>query len=96
MINKNLFLFAKVLPKAENFQDAKVALLNIIEKTRKEEGCLQFHLHDDEQYLYLYEEWINENALMLHYEQTYTKDVFRKYESWLSKAVEVNKMYLSS
>jgi len=96
MINKNLFLFAKVLPKAENFQKAKEALLNIIEKTRKEEGCLQFHLHDDEQYLYLYEEWINEQALILHYEQAYTKEVFTKYESCLAKEVEVNKMYLSS
>jgi len=92
MSKKNLFLIAKVLPKDEHFEDAKVALLDIIEQTLEEDGCIQFELYDDKKNLYLYEEWIDESALAQHYEEPYTKVVFDKYQKWLAKPVEVMKM----
>jgi len=92
MTNKNLFLIAKVIPKVEHFEDAKNALLDIIEQTLQEEGCIQFELYDDKKHLYLYEEWINESSLAQHYEEPYTKVVFDKYQKWLAKPVQVMKM----
>ncbi|NQY93130.1 MAG: antibiotic biosynthesis monooxygenase, partial [Campylobacteraceae bacterium] len=90
------FLIAKVLPKTEHFEDAKTALLDIIEQTLQEDGCIQFELYDDKKYLYLYEESIDENALSKHYEEPYTKVVFDKYQKWLLEPVEVMKMEKSS
>jgi len=92
MTKKNLFLIAKVFPKAEHFKDAKNALLDIIEQTLEEDGCIQFELYDDKKNLYLYEEWIDEAALAQHYEEPYTKVVFDKYQKWLAALVEVMKM----
>jgi len=96
MTKKNLFLIAKVFPKAEHFKDAKNALLDIIEQTLQEQGCIQFELYDDKKHLYLYEEWINESALAQHYEEPYTKVVFDKYQTWLAQPVEVMKMQKSN
>ncbi len=96
MTKKNLFLIAKVLPKREHFEDAKNALLDIIEQTLQEDGCIQFELYDDKKHLYLYEEWIDESALAQHYEEPYTKVVFDKYQKWLAQPVEVMKMEKST
>ena len=96
MIKKNLFLIAKVLPKPEHFQDAKNALLDIVEQTLQEDGCIQFELYDDKKYLYLYEEWIDEDALAQHYDEPYTKVVFDKYQQWLLEPVEIMKMSKST
>ena len=96
MTKKNLFLIAKVNPKPKHFEDAKTALLDIIEQTLQEDGCIQFELYDDKKYLYLYEEWIDESALAQHYEEPYTKVVFDKYQKWLLEPVEVMKMEKSS
>lgn len=76
----------KNLPKSELlnttiFKKCKNALLNIIESTKKEEGCIKFYLHDDGKNLYLYKEWLNELSLDEHYEKLYTKEVFEKYET---------------
>ncbi len=92
MLNKNLFIFAIISPKEKYFKSAKKALLNIIEATKEEEGCIQFELHEDRTYLYLYEEWKDKASLDTHYEKEYTKKVFKKYENWLLKPVEVIKM----
>ena len=92
MNNKNLFIFAKISPKEEYFKSAKNALLNILEPTQKETGCLGFTLHDDTQHLYLYEEWTNQSSLDEHHLKSYTKEVFEKYQGWLIEPVEVIKM----
>ena len=95
MKNKSLFLFATISPKDEYFVKAKEALLNMIEDTRKEEGCKKFDLHDDGKQLYLYEEWLDELSLHQHHEKEYTKEVFEKYKTWLKKPTEIVKMFKS-
>jgi quinol monooxygenase YgiN len=94
MPQESLFVFAKIYPKSEFFGNAKAAILNIVEQTRLEAGCLQFELHEDHEqnYLFLYEEWESEIALESHYQQTYTSEVFESYKEWLASPVEVVKM----
>ncbi|NCT40693.1 MAG: antibiotic biosynthesis monooxygenase [Alphaproteobacteria bacterium] len=94
----HLYLFAKITPKAEHLDDARTAIQGIIAQTVAEEGCIQFHLHDglDDGCLYLYEEWVNEDALAHHYDQPYTKAVFESYKEWLAAPVEGHKMRLAS
>ncbi len=94
MSGNSLFVFARISPKDENFEDAKKAILNILQETRAEPGCRQFELHenDEERSLFLYEEWENESALEAHYLKPYTAQVFEQYKQWLAAPVEVVKM----
>ena len=94
MSGNSLFVFARISPKEENFEDAKSAILNILQQTQDEPGCRQFELHENdvERSLFLYEEWESESALEEHYQKPYTAQVFEKYKQWLAAPVEVVKM----
>ncbi len=98
MTQNSLFLFAKISPKAEYFSNAKNAVLAIVEQTRSEDGCKQFELHEGELdgCLYLYEEWSGESELITHHNKSYTKSVFKSYEAWLKKPIEIAKMRKAS
>jgi len=94
MSEHSLFVFAKISPKHEHFEDAKQAILNILQQTREEPGCYQFELHENqaEKSLFLYEEWANKSSLEEHYHKPYTSEVFENYEKWLDTPVDVIKM----
>ncbi len=87
-------VFTTITPKEEYFESAKTAILSILEDTRNETGCIQFDVHTntDETELFLYEQWVNESALQLHYLQDYTQKVFVAYETWLAKPVDITAM----
>ncbi|MGQ8365840.1 putative quinol monooxygenase [Glaciecola sp. 1036] len=89
-----MFVFATITPKKQFFENAKQAILGILDQTRDEPGCIQFELHEnsEEGKLFLYEQWQDENALTLHYQQPYTAHVFEQYEQWLQIPVDVVKM----
>lgn len=94
MSQSSLFVFAKITPKNEHFSKARQAIINILELTREEPGCRQFHLHEGiaDKILFLYEEWENELALEEHYRKPYTAAVFERYQEWLAAPVEITKM----
>ena len=94
MSENGLFVFARTSPKHEHFEDAKQAILNILQKTREEPGCRQFELHENhsEKTLFLYEEWENEASLEEHYQKPYTSEVFEYYKEWLAAPVDIVKM----
>lgn len=94
MSEKGLFIFAKIIPKHEHFEDAKQAILSIIQQTREEPGCRQFELHENhsQHCLYLYEEWESESSLEEHYQKPYTSEVFESYKQWLAAPVDIEKM----
>ncbi len=92
----HLFLIAKITPKSAFYAQAKAALESILPATHEEEGCIQFHMHEGigeaAGSFFLYEEWCDEAALALHYEQDYTKAVFASYQEWLAQAPVISKM----
>lgn len=96
MSKNSIFVFARISPKDENFEEARNAILNILQKTREEPGCRQFELHenenDDKKCLFLYEEWESDSALEEHYLKPYTSQVFENYKQWLAEPVEIVKM----
>ena len=94
MSENSLFVFARIAPKGEHYEDAKNAILSILQQTRAEPGCRQFELHENvaEKNLFLYEEWASEHALEEHYLKPYTSQVFESYKAWLSEPVDVVKM----
>ncbi|WDE08715.1 antibiotic biosynthesis monooxygenase [Thalassomonas viridans] len=94
MSGNSLFVFAKIHPKNEHFEEAKQAIINILKLTREEPGCRQFELHENAtgKSLFLYEEWENELALEEHYKKPYTAAVFENYQAWLAAPVDITKM----
>ncbi|KIC39568.1 putative quinol monooxygenase [Leisingera sp. ANG-M7] len=87
-------LVAKITPKQEHMQDVRQSLLDILEPTRAEPGCLKFLLAEgrDGDCFYLDEEWASDDALAAHYAADYITPVFAKYEAWLAAPVEIHKM----
>ena len=92
-MNEHVFIIAKVTPKPEYFTVAKEAIEEIIPQTRNESGCISFILHGDGVgNLYLYEEWVNDQALALHHGMPYTKAVFESYIGWLATPPKITKL----
>ncbi len=86
-----LNIIAHITPHPEYLDAAKRAILEIIEPTRAEPGCLTFRLSEDAENgtLHLYEEWRDEEALAAHHEQSYTQGVFEAYKSWLAEEPQI-------
>ncbi len=91
-----LCLVAFITPKQEFYQTAKQAIVDILEVTRAEAGCITFWLHEnqEENQLCLYEQFTSQEALDEHYAKPYIKPVFEAYEAWLEKPVEITKLKL--
>ncbi|MFM2483588.1 putative quinol monooxygenase [Celerinatantimonas yamalensis] len=91
MLNKHLFVMAKITPKAAFFEAAKIALLSLVGATRNEVDCIQFEIHVSPcgQFIYLYEEWTDQAALNNHHQEKQTKAVAQKIEHWLAAPTEV-------
>ncbi len=90
-----LFLFATIRPKPEHFQDARAALDALIPETLREPGCHMFAAFEsasEEGVLHLFEHFDDQAALDAHYAQPYTRDVFARYENWLSGPVEITRI----
>jgi quinol monooxygenase YgiN len=94
MSKNSLFVFAKISPKGEYFKNAKQAITRIIAQTQEESGCLQFEVHENEEQdtLFLYEEWRSADDLKEHHEKSYTQEIFENYKEWLAQPVEITKM----
>lgn len=83
-----LTYFATIAIKPEHFEEAIVAVQNIVARTRQEKGCHQFDLYADatKNQLFIMEKWDDQAALDFHYAQDYTRAVFASYEDWLVTA----------
>jgi quinol monooxygenase YgiN len=65
---------AKVVAKRECLETVKAELLKLIAPTRKEEGCLEYILHQDNQdpaLFIFYENWSSEACLTRHMESAH-------------------------
>jgi len=94
MSDSNTFVFAKITPKKEHFEQAKDELLGILEATRNEDGCIQFDLFmsDCGRYIHIFEEWQSKAALDNHHQEEHTQLVAQKFEHWLAAPTEVTLM----
>ncbi|GAB7026460.1 putative quinol monooxygenase [Geotalea toluenoxydans] len=65
----NLTVVAKVVAKKESIEALKAELIKLIPPTRKEEGCIEYRLHQDNHdpaVFIFYENWQNKDALDRH------------------------------
>ena len=65
---------AQVVAKREFLETVKAELLKLVSPTRKEEGCLEYTLHQDNQdpaVFIFYENWSSEACLVRHMESVH-------------------------
>lgn len=94
MSGGNTFVFAKITPKPGHLELVKNGLMEILEPTRNEEGCLQFELHVSEcgGLICIYEEWTSKVALGNHHQEVHTKKAAQKIGEALAAPTEVTVM----
>jgi len=74
-----LTVVAKLVAKQESVMDVKNALINLVEPTRCEEGCIEYILHQDNlnpAVFIFYETWDSEECLAKHKETDHYKNCF--------------------
>ena len=68
---------AKIVAKKETVESVRSELLKLVAPTRKENGCLNYFLHqdnDDPAVFIFYENWENEACLAKHMESDHFKN----------------------
>lgn len=88
MMEKEIIIIARIEAKKDQIELVESELLNLIEPVRKEEGCIQYDLHQDnerpEVFLF-YERWESRELLEGHRNSKHLKDYLAATEG----AVEV-------
>ena len=82
-----LTVVAKVVAKKEFVENVKSELLQLIMPTRSEDGCIAYHLHQDNEdpaVFVFYETWENRACLANHM----TTDHFRNYVNAAGSMIE--------
>lgn len=75
-MNKTLTIVARIEAKPGKIELVKTALLKLIEPTRKEEGCLQYALHQDNEnpeVFVFYENWESRALWQTHMNNDHLK-----------------------
>lgn len=89
-----LTIIARIEAKADKIELVKSSLLNIIEPTRQEQGCLQYDLHQDNEHpevFIFYENWQSRALWQEHMESEHLK-THRKETAGLIESIILNEM----
>ncbi len=73
-MNNQLTITARILAKEEKRELVKSELLKLIKPTQKEEGCINYDLHQDNENLnlfFFYENWVSRELWQKHMENTH-------------------------
>jgi quinol monooxygenase YgiN len=79
-------VFATIPVRPEHLDDARAAVEAIVPQTRAETGCEAFEPYraaDGSPNIFIFERWADRAAFDFHHAQSYTQDVFARYENWL-------------
>lgn len=72
-----LTIVANIIAKADKIELVKNELLKLIEITRREEGCINYDLHQDNEntaHFMFYENWQSRELWQAHMENQHLKD----------------------
>ena len=94
MTMSQLTVVAKLVAKKESVESVKSELLKLIAPTRKEDGCIEYNLHQDNEdpaLFIFYETWECAACLEKHINTDHFKAYVRTVEGMIKEKV-VNKM----
>jgi quinol monooxygenase YgiN len=85
-------LTATLYAKSEKRAELLKLLTSFVDKSRSEQGCVDYHFHislDDPNMFYFYENWAERADFDRHIALDYQKDWFAKQGDYLAKPVEL-------
>lgn len=88
-----IVVIAKVIGKKTTVEDLKNLLESLVAPTLKENGCIQYILHQDteqENIFFFYENWENAEALKAHSNTDRFKQFLKEAEALTEKPMEVS------
>jgi len=80
MKNKPLTIVARIRAKKEKRDVVKTALLNLLETTRAEKGCINYDLHEDNtdpNVFLFYENWESRTLWQMHMNNTHLAEYMK-------------------
>jgi quinol monooxygenase YgiN len=90
-VSKTLYMFAKLEAKPELKSQLHERLLEMVELTNQEKGCIFYNLNVDRQndnVYYFLEAWQDEAALALHMETPYVKAIIADAPTFTLSGIE--------
>jgi quinol monooxygenase YgiN len=90
----NLTVVAKVVAKNESVENVRTELLKLIEPTRKENGCIEYNLHQDNEdpaTFIFYETWESLACLERQMNTVHFKDYINAVDGLIAEKI-VHKM----
>ena len=96
---EQLTLVATLRAKKEKVEELKQALLALMDKTRAEEGSVNYHLYvdrDDSQNFIFHETWANEGLWKKHMDSPHIKDFFAGADALLEKEPIIHRLERSA
>ncbi len=91
---KPLTIVAKITAKEDAVELVKAELMKLIEPTLKEEGCIQYDLHqdnDDPKVFLFFENWKNRDLWQQHMQSDHLKAASEVFDNAV-ETMEVNEM----
>lgn len=98
-MSEQLTVIAHLVARPDKIEDTKTFLLSLIERTRAEAGCVDYHLHqsdEDPASFYFYENWKSGTALDQHMETPYLRELVARKAEFLKVDPDVRMMTMIS
>lgn len=95
MKSEEIFMCARFQAKKEKLDELKSRLLEMVQLTSKEEGCLFYNLHvdrSDPTIFYFLEGWKSAEALAFHDQTDYVKAIIKDAPVLTTDGIKVNFM----
>ena len=92
MLNEAVRVIARITSQSDKIEELKSILLNLIEPTRSEKGCLSYQLLQDKTYaaeFVFIEEWASDSAEAAHMTTSHVQEVLSKAQPLLAKAPDI-------
>jgi quinol monooxygenase YgiN len=94
MLNKTVRVIARVTSLPDKVEELKSILLNLVEPTRSEKGCISYQLLQDKtdsaEFVFI-EEWTSDLAIDAHMTTDHLQDTLSKAQSLFAKAPDISK-----
>jgi len=94
MLTETVRVIARVTSLPDKVEELKTLLLNLVEPTRSEKGCVSYQLLQDKtnpaEFVFI-EEWTSESAENAHITTPHVQDTLSKAQSLLAKGPDISK-----
>ena len=92
MSNETMRVIARITSQSDKIEELKSILLNLIEPTRSEKGCVSYQLLQDKtdaaEFVFI-EEWASASAEAAHMTTSHVQEALSKAQPLLAKAPDI-------